>query len=240
MKSSTIRLGSALATCTLLVGLTSCGSDHRTDATDSSEEAVLLGSGDDRLPNNTASEVVTFADHVVVAHVVSEEALPVPKEDIDRKEGLILRDVTFEVDQTLWSSPTALPAPKAFDWTAVGWRFKGSVDERSLAGYENAPRFDVGHTYIMALDWAQPDCKADGRWDGLGGSFNMPYEQDTIGVGEFEGRDIAKDAVREEAPEQGVRGSVWGQDLTALTTALGSARQDTALATQMQSAEADC
>lgn len=233
------RFGLALTLCAVAVS-TACGSEESSSVDDNASTLVLLGSGDDRLPNNTASEVVSFADHVVVAEVTSEEALPVPQEDIDRGEGLIMRSVTFRVAETIWSAPEAPPQPDSFDWTSLGWSFKKSVDNRTLAGYENSPRFNVGHTYIVALDWAQQDCADTGEWAGLGGSFNMPYEQDIIGVGEFEGRIIDQADLAEEAPSRGVRAAVWGKDMPALVGALRGAEIDEELQSQLGAADRDC
>ncbi|MGL5827510.1 MAG: hypothetical protein ACRCYU_22300 [Nocardioides sp.] len=228
------RLGVTLLVCSL-AALASCSGKE------GGSLAVELGSGDDRLPNLTASEVVTFADHMVVAEVVSEKALPVPQEDIERGEGLILRDVTFRVVNTVWSNAESIRAmPDAFNWTAIGWSFKDSVDNRTLGGYEGSPRFEKGRTYILALDWAQENCSEPGRWSSLGGSFNMPYEEGVIGVGELEGRSISKDRVLEERPTQGIRAEAWGKDLAALKDALERAKSDPVLAKQMASAEKEC
>ena len=173
-----------------------------------------LGQGTIASPNLTASEIVTFADHVVVAEVTDDNSLPVPKEDVDRGEGLVLRDLTFHVRETVWSNQSAAHAvPQEFNWTAVGWFFKGSVDNRTVAGYEGTPRFEKGQIYVVALDWDQHMCEEPGEWSPLGGSFNMPYESEVIGVGEFEGELLSESELKETKPSQGIRAEVSGRSL---------------------------
>lgn len=219
--------------------LASCGTSE--DRSETSDEVVLLGIGEDRLPNESAADVVTFADHVAVVTVTEDEELPVAKEDLDRGEGLVQRSVHMSVDKVLWSTKSARPAPDEIDWRVLGWSFEGEVANRTTMAAEDSPRFDVGHTYVVALDWEQPNCSKGGRWTTLGGSFNAPYEDETIGVGEFEGRDVAKaDLADVRPPGDGLRATVWGGTADELVAALRGANPRKRLAERLKKAEADC
>lgn len=219
--------------------LASCGTSE--DRSETSDEVVLLGIGEDRLPNESAADVVTFADHVAIVTVIDDEELPVAKEDLDRGEGLVQRSVHMSVDKVLWSTKSARPAPDEIDWRVLGWNFEGDVVNRTAMAAEDSPRFDVGHTYVVALDWEQPNCSKGGRWTTLGGSFNAPYEDETIGVGEFEGQAVAKaDLADVRPPGDGLRSSLWGGSADDLVKALRRARPDPELAAQRKEAEADC
>jgi len=223
----------------LLIALFSgCASD---DGGQSNADPVLTGAGDDRLPNETASDLVTFADHIAVVTVSGEEELPVPQEDIDRGEGLVSRTVTMTVDQVLWSHASAQEAPKAVQWRVLGWTFKESPDNRVVTAMESAPRFEVGHTYIVALDWEQPDCDGEGRWTTLGGSFNLPFDDSTIGIGEFEGRLLTAEDLPKSTPRgSGLRAQLWGKSSADIVNALRDAEPNAELASQLKAAEADC
>ncbi|WP_437012917.1 hypothetical protein [Streptomyces sp. enrichment culture] len=72
---------------------------------------MILAHGADRHPAQTATDWVTYADHVVEVTPVSEREIAPSQDEADRGEGLILRKVTLRVDKVLWSSDTAAKAP---------------------------------------------------------------------------------------------------------------------------------
>lgn len=159
----------------------------------------VVADGSDRLPNQSASDWVTYADHVVVVRATSETALDPDKDDQENGEGYIPREVTLQVEEVAWSRNDATKAaPKdSFTWDAFGWSWQDG--KRIPMAPESAPRIEVGHTYIMAIVW-QPAVDEDGdkmaaHWDGLGADSTLPYDGNVIGQGESEG------AVQSTPPE---------------------------------------
>ena len=110
---------------------------------------ILMADGDDRLPSITATDWVTYADHVVVVTAASERRLPISPTDAQRGEGLIGRTVTMKV---LWSRKDAAnPAPTSWTYNAAGFAFaKGDPAAVPMALHDR-PRMEVGHQYILVI-----------------------------------------------------------------------------------------
>lgn len=119
------------------------------------------------LPNNTVSDLVSYADAIVVATVVNERE---GAGDIDPGDGssYTSRVLTFRVDHRVWSAEGA-PQPSAnFDLTTFGWnQRKGGDKERSLRSdviwYEKGQqfvvplsRYDDGSLAIPSVDSIVP------------------------------------------------------------------------------------
>ncbi|MFF7265923.1 hypothetical protein ACFZCL_37370 [Streptomyces sp. NPDC008159] len=101
---------------------------------------------------------MTYADHVVAVTPVAEREISPTAEELEHGEGLILRDVTLRVDDVLWSSDTpGKPAPTSFAWVAHGWPFTGgdTAHREKMTG-EHQPRIELGHSYVMAIEWQPP------------------------------------------------------------------------------------
>lgn len=163
-------------------------------------EAIALVSGTDRYPSSSASDWVTYADHVVVAEAVAERESPPSQTGTDHGEGLIGRQVTMQVKQVLWSSKSA-PAPPPEEWErlSMGWVFKGKPSNRHRVGLADSPRIQVGHTYILAIEWSPDPCaERSGNWLGLGEGSSVPFDDNIVGVGEYEGRVRKLDEARKE------------------------------------------
>jgi hypothetical protein len=139
--------------------------------------------GSDRLPNTTAADWVSYADHVIVFRVDSDTQVPPdPSEDNITKagEGYIGRTVDVTVQKTVWSRPGAPAIPTTTQLRAAGWHLKnGQKQELAMPGES---RMEVGHTYLTALARY-----ADGKWDGLGAGTVLPIDDGVIGHGELRG-----------------------------------------------------
>jgi hypothetical protein len=109
-------LGTAAAIATI-IGLAACGHSE----TPTRAEDVLLGRGADHLPNRTASDWVTYADHVVVATATGEQEVAPTQQEVERGEGTFGRTVALRVDKVLWSrSDVPRPAPDTWVYNAMG------------------------------------------------------------------------------------------------------------------------
>ncbi|MEV4946341.1 hypothetical protein [Streptomyces sp. NPDC053755] len=164
-------------------------------AQDRSADGVILGEAADHLPSTTAEDWVTYADHVVVVSAVAERRLPPSRQEVDRGEGVIGRQVTLRIDKVLWSRNGATrQAPKTWNYHAFGWQFRdGAVDAPRKMAMHERPRVETGHSYIMAMVWEEARCAPGdepepARWRGLGGGSEIPYDAGIIGNGELEGR----------------------------------------------------
>lgn len=198
-------------------------------------QKVMSVNAEDRLPNRTAGDLVTYADHVVLVTVTAERPIPPSEEEIARGEGIVMRDLTMEVDDVLWSSPnTKMPAPENFHWNALGWSFKGVDPSRNQTPMTeaDAPRFDLSRSYVMAIEWQPARCtagdKVPGQWRGLGVDSSMPYETGMLGQGELMGRQVsATERLKKLDPTDpnfSLEDQMVGKSLTDLQTVLESAK----------------
>lgn len=202
-------------------------------------ELVVLGQeggSTDHLPSTTATDWVTYADHVLEVSVTGERELAASDEELERGEGLIGREVTMSVDRVLWSRPDPdRPAPDTVSWESWGWQFEGEETDRWPVVGAGTSRLETGHTYVVAIAWEEARC-AEGdepvpaRWTPLGGGAIVPADGGTIGAGEFEGREqTASEAASgpTDDPNRTLRQELAGQDVAALTELLDSTRAGT-------------
>ncbi|WP_335990666.1 hypothetical protein [Glycomyces sp. MUSA5-2] len=208
------------------------------------QEQVLLAHGSDHLPSTTATDWVTYADHVVVVEAVSETAIMPDQEELDRGEGIIGRTVTLAVDEVLWSREgAAQAAPETWEFSALGWHFRdGDVDGAVEMGLDGFPRVEVGHRYVMAIRWEEAVCTAGGdslpaMWRGLGEGSEIPFDGGTLGNGESEGtvQDAAAFATDQNAHvDVGVEEILVGEGADELVAALEDAKPDEAALSEVQ------
>ncbi len=181
-----------LAAAAAVIGL--AGTTALLTTWDPGPTVVGSAGASDRLPSTTARDWVTYADHVLVVTPVAERAVPPSQEEIRRGEGDIERWVTLRVDEVVWSRDRPdRPAPEMFEWSAWGWTFDGSPDDREPVVGEGRPRVQLGHTYLMAVEWEEARCspgdpRIPAQWRGLGSSSTVPFDGGVVGQGEFEGR----------------------------------------------------
>ncbi len=142
------------------------------------------------LPDQSARDWVTYADHVVSATVVAETALDKKRAGGDRWQS---RRVTLAVDDVLWSADRPRAGlPAQFDVDGWGWRSDGSGGRARQAG-EGVPRLEPGHAYVLALAWEEARCSAGdpmspAQWSALGHDSVVPFDQGVVGTGESAGQ----------------------------------------------------
>ncbi|WP_433167089.1 hypothetical protein [Kribbella sp. CA-247076] len=226
---TSVAAGLGIAATTVAgISLAAAGS---TDAPAAAQRAVVLADGDDRLPSGSATDWVTYADHVVVVNATSETALPPTRTEIERGEGLIGRKVDLEVQKVLWSrKDAAQPAPRSWEYNATGWVFAdGKPETRTALALHDRPRIETGHQYVLAIAWQAPQCATGdtavpGRWMGLGSGSELPFDGGVIGQGENEGQLQTVDQVRSEAADNGLEDALAGQGATQLIAQLRAAQ----------------
>ncbi|MEU5311208.1 hypothetical protein [Streptomyces sp. NPDC021562] len=156
------------------------------------ETVVGCGTSGDLYPSQTAKDWVTYADHVVVAS-------PTAERETNRRtyaKGAVAsatdRLVSFRTDSRLWSRSSPRHAlGAAFDMVAPGWEVYRSSGARVAETATDAPRLQVGHTYLLALRWHE------GGWAVLGEGAAVPFDDHTADRGEWCGRVLSEQDVAE-------------------------------------------
>lgn len=190
------------------------------------DTVVGCGIPSDSHPSRTAADWITNADHVVVA-------TPTAEQDTNRRnfaKGAIQyqtdRAVTFRTDKILWSSPRPRQQiGQDFDMVSAGWNVYRDSGKRTKRTTAAAPRLEPGHTYLLALRWAS------GQWAVLGEGAAVPFDQQTVGQGEWCGRTLSKeDVARGERfsrkDDHSLEKAVHGQDEQAVTRELARAKTE--------------
>jgi hypothetical protein len=210
------------ATGGLLLGTAGCAGGEPAIA-----DGPVIAEGSDRYPNTTAEDWVTYADHVVVATAVADEALPLDDDAAANGEGSVDRMVTMQVDDVVWTSAEPRhAAPATFEWSGWGWALQNGEQIEMAAADE--PRVEVGHTYIMALVH-EPEFTDGGKqypekWVSLGSDSIIPYDGTEIGVGEVQGTVLSEaKAPDEDAVDYSLEDELTGKSIDELVAALSDA-----------------
>lgn len=187
-------------------------------------KVVITGGGRDRTGSHSAVDWVTNSDQVLVATVVREVKPELSQEEIQLRGGMIDRTVHLRVDRLLWSAPDSpQPAPSEVTAPAAGFLSNEGIEQKFAI--EDSSRLEVGHAYVLALEWLDDPCFEDpklGQWAGLGSGGTIPFDAGVLGVGEFEGRTIAQDEAVAVLGD-GIRGQVVGKSADALIELLQTA-----------------
>jgi hypothetical protein len=102
-------------------------------------------------PYATASDVVSYADHValVTATAEADTTETAAPGGLPGIEGATYRRVTFRIEATIWSRPDA-PAPPA-ELTAIWWGWLVKDGKRRPFIVNGAPVVFVGAQYVMPI-----------------------------------------------------------------------------------------
>lgn len=146
----------AFISCFLGLLLIACaGNQHR----DSSYSA----SAEDAYPHETLVDWVTYGDAAVVARVVREDPIPPSSDEIAAGEGLVMRQITVVVEETIWARSGAPTVPERFDFVAMGWGFRG--DWRRSEPKVRDHSFATGDRLVFPAAWQGGG--AEGGWSPL-------------------------------------------------------------------------
>lgn len=163
---------------------------------------------DDRYPSQTATDWVTYSDHVISYTVLSEKALPMSEEEQLAGEGFTPRELTVRVNGIIWSKPGSSIKPPAIGSTMVrhagGWTVHEG--ERTPWVDPDRPSLEPDHSYIEAVQWLTdgPDgTQLSPSWVGLGEGSKLPFDNSVIGKGENEGEIVSPTQFRAMEDEPG-------------------------------------
>ena len=114
-----------------------------------------------QFPYETASDVVSYADHVAIVTAVSQREAPRNEQpEVGAPSDSISRVVTFRVDDVLWSRAGAPAAPRKFTALWWGWLAKG----RQQFVMDGTPWVFIGGHYVVPI-----------AYDGKEFSLTQPY-----------------------------------------------------------------
>lgn len=171
------KLACAMA-LSLVLAASACGTDGPGE-----ERLSPSGASSLLLPAATATDLVSYGDHVLVVTVTTDREMPLSPEEARRGEGLILREVTLRVDKALWTRPGAQPAPETITSTASGWTVHEGNKRKRLTT-QGFPRLEMGNTYLVAVYRAQERGYAPDDWMPF---LIFPYNDGEIGRGDQSG-----------------------------------------------------
>jgi len=185
---------------------------------------VIVAEGDNLLPSDTATDWVTYGDHLVMATVVAEKALEPTQEELEVGEGFIPRVVTFEIQKALWSREGVRAAPAEISLDLDGWTFQG--DKRTPLRLRGEPMVDVGKTYLLPITYlSRSRLVGVAGWSNLSPDSILPYEGGVIGKGDTIGGYSGDSEGMTD-----LRDAVWGKSAASLVTRLNSTKPDPAAA----------
>lgn len=198
----------------------------------SSQPDELHVEGSSYLPSASASEWVTYADHVLVIKTVEDKLEQPTDTELERGEGIRLRTTTLEVERVLWSrTDAAETAPKLIVWKTLGTAFKnGDTDRQYTMIAGGRPRIELDHTYVAAVAYrgercSEGDPRQPAEWIPLGEFATLPYENGVLGQGEFEGREVTPQEMREATDSsETLRDQIFGLSAEALVSELATAK----------------
>lgn len=197
--------------------------------------AVVRADADDaRVPSDSATDWVTYGDHVAVVQVSHEKRLPIPAGGegrhaetngkaapvADRGDGeeYVGRSVTLTVRKVLWTRDAAPELPARVSFQADGWVVEDG--KLTAAALPDTPRLEKGHTYVLAL------ARFSDGWAPTGPGGILPYDDRTIGRGEIEGRTVAPGPDDEPGGNAPLKQKVNGRTADDLLAHLRAATPD--------------
>ncbi|NEB15880.1 hypothetical protein [Streptomyces coelicoflavus] len=184
------------------------------------DTVVGCGPAGDAYPSRTAADWKAGADHVVVARPTSERETNRESFDKGPVRYTVDRSVTLRREKVLWSAaPPRHEVGNEFEMNAPGWSVYRS-GKRIKGTAPQAPRLEIGHTYVLALRWD------DGLWVVLGEGAAVPFDDHVVGRGEWCGRVLSEGGFAEgerfsRQDDHSLEEAVLGQGEHAISRELG-------------------
>jgi hypothetical protein len=126
---------------------------------------------------DTLQQWKDYGDAVVTVRVVADRVDPTTPKDPDVNGGLYGRIADLQVTHTFWIRDADHRPPAAFSTALWGWWIKDGA--RVPIATRGNPRMIPGHSYLVVLDRFP---------DGWGPAAELPFDNDTVGSGEWLGR----------------------------------------------------
>ncbi|MEU5765999.1 hypothetical protein ABZ782_08785 [Streptomyces asoensis] len=160
---------------------------------------VVLGESKDAVPSRTASDWVSYGDQAAVVHVAAEHEGAADSEEVAAGEGYLSRTIDLQVKERVWSRSGATALPDSLSIVADGWEFKD--DGKLRVSSQDASRMEVGHDYLVSFAHY-----SDGEWSTIGTGAILPYDNDEVGQGEYQGSTVTASAYRSSMASRLVTG----------------------------------
>lgn len=102
-------------------------------------------------PSDTASDVVSYSDHVALVTAIAETDAPTTATPTTSPaaERMVMRSITFRVDDVLWSRPNARTAPTTLKTLWWGWLPRDG--KRTPFIVSGAPAVFLGAQYVVPI-----------------------------------------------------------------------------------------
>lgn len=133
--------------------------------TEDSSEVATTVAAESPFPAESTRDWASFADHLVVGHVVKVQPLPVDTDDGESDRGFQLRTVSLTVDSILWSRSEAPKLADRVEWVTLGWNIRDG--ERVEVNFEATPRLEVGSRFMLPLVQLPATDEEPVRWSPL-------------------------------------------------------------------------
>lgn len=161
------------------------------------EQDIVYGDALEQFPSETAADVVSWADQVSVVTAVAASEIPeeAPPEQEAAGEGLVNRDVSFRVDQTIWHRDGAPSLSGTFNAVEFGWVLRESKRTR-FTGL-GTPWIEVGAKYLMPLAYDRDN------WSPILPSAVFPYQDGRVRTVEHQDSALAKQLSGEALDQSG-------------------------------------
>ncbi|MEV5351621.1 hypothetical protein ACIPM2_17140 [Streptomyces sp. NPDC086081] len=186
MKLTGAVLGAAVAGAIALVPVLAEDGRQR----DAISEDGAAADSKEALPSYTATDWVSYGDHVAVVRVSAEhEESGLTQEEAEAGEGYVARSIDLRVKERVWARSGVPALPDALSVVADGWELDG--DQRTPLAPQDASRLEVGHDYVIAFARFPDD-----KWAPVGSGGILPYDNGRIGQGEFRGKTVTVAAYR--------------------------------------------
>lgn len=156
----------------LAVGLAGCSASDRNPTGASAEPPPIGVNTSSRWPDDDPLAWAMVSDHLVVVTATEEQELPPDDE-------LKLREVTFTVEEVLWSRPDAVELPRTLTWSEYGWARHGDDGEWSEMQPNGAPRVEEGQRYLVSVVWAPAVEAIPEGWGPLSSQSTIALVDDT-------------------------------------------------------------
>ncbi|WP_371661641.1 hypothetical protein [Streptomyces sp. NBC_00280] len=150
---------------------------------------VVLSDTKEAVPSGSATDWVSYGDQVAVVRVTAEHEQRDSGDADEGGEEYLPRSVNLRIEERVWERSGASTLPDSISVTVDGWQAKGTG--RIRVGSDNTSRLEVGHDYLIAFARF-----SDGVWSPLGSGGVLPYDNNRVGEGEFEGEVVTVDAYR--------------------------------------------
>ena len=202
-RTTAVLVATVLAACLALAG---CSTKHPRFSENLTEIIDPISS----FSATSLQDWKDLGDAIVAAQVTAERPDGGSASEPAGANGVYGRLIDVQVLQTYWQRGPRFTPPQRFTTKALGYVLHGNQEQPIVARGE--PRLEKGHVYLLVI------ARFGSTWAGLGNGAEVPFDNGTIGVGEWDGRD--------KNVEQPAIDSLLGDNAAQLQAAINRTQPD--------------